>query len=127
MFGKNNTKYNNVMHEYELSKLNYEGAIREYGAAITSFHVGQIVLLDEASAKFLAESDDPILPNNSIVICKVTEIIEEGNIAKLLKLRRISSDGMNSPEHGEDEVDIDYVAVPVEQRIKASNDYFSRQ
>lgn len=112
------------MQRHQVAELTYDDAIKEFGAAITSFSVGQFVLLDEASSQFLAESDAPVTPTNSVVVAEVAEVSADRRTAKLSKFRRIYQSGGNCPESGDDDVDLDYLSNSVEERIRKSNDLF---
>jgi hypothetical protein len=114
------------MQRHQLNKLSYDDAIRELGGVVTQFSLGQFVLLDQAIASYQPTADAEVTPTNSIVVAEVAEVSEDGQKAKMSKLRRVYESGGNYPEEGDDSADLAYFSVAVEERIKVSDDLFKR-
>jgi hypothetical protein len=114
------------MHKHQALRLTYDEAIRAFGAPIASFSIGQLVLLDEASASFQLISEADVTPTNSIVLAEVIEVSTDGKDAKLTRLRRIYKSRGDFPEGGDDDVDLGYLSKSIEERIKESDDIFKQ-
>lgn len=112
------------MKHNELTQLNYSKAITDFGHSRAEINRGDHVILVEAVARFLADSNEPVKPRRSVIVAEVTEVVDEGKIAEISKIHRFYEDGSHAPETGRDSVPTEHFSKSAMQRIEEGDDVY---
>jgi len=112
------------MKHHELTQFNYSKAIADFGHSRAKINRGDHVILVEAVARFLADSNEPVEPRRSVIVAEVTDVDEDGKIAKISKIHRFYEDNSHAPETGEDSVPTEHFSKSAIQRIEEGDDVY---
>jgi hypothetical protein len=112
------------MNTHAITKLDYNSAIAQYGAALTTPTINDFIVINEASASSLVDSSAPVVPRKAITVSKISQVTAQS--IRATRIYTFYEDGNSCPASGVDDLPIKDLAKSARDRIAESDDLFRR-